>query len=357
MERENSPLEIFKDSFQIKAYKIKKEVLRTILSILAVIYGFVVVLRRYIYENEIFVRKKRLPKPVISIGNLSVGGTGKTPVVIETAKRLQEKGFNVVVLSRGYKRKSKGTLIVSNGKNIFVSWEEAGDEPYLIASYGIPVVVSSSRYKAGKHALKHLPVDIFLLDDGFQHYQLDRDIDVVLVDATRPFWEDDLLPLGRLREPISVALNYIDMFILTKTYTLSNIEKKRISYHLSKYFKPVFIAEEQFNRLTNFKDDFPIDILKDKNIGLFAGLGNNKQFFDAVSKLAKEYNFNIKAYKEFPDHYDYRKFSLPDVDVDFWITTEKDFIKLPNTDKILALKYEIKLPDKYIREITHRLNL
>ncbi len=350
--------ESFKDKWQITFHNLKKDLIETFLTFLAVIYGFVVVLRRYIYENSIFVRKRKLPKPVISIGNISVGGTGKTPVVIATAKKLQEEGYNVVVLSRGYKRKSRGTILVSNGKNIFVkSWEEAGDEPYLIASYGIPVVVSSSRYKAGKYALKYLPVDIFLLDDGFQHYQLDRDIDIVLVDATRPFWEDNLLPLGRLREPINIALNYIDIFVLTKTYSLSRIEKERVYYHLTKYFKPVFVAKEKFEKLTNFKDDFPIDILKGKHVGVFAGLGNNQQFFDAISKLAKEYNFCISAYKEFPDHYDYKKLDLPNVNVDFWITTEKDFVKLPYTQNILALKYEIELPSQYLSEILTRLNL
>jgi len=323
-----------------------------------VFYGLIVVSRRYIYENEIFVRKKKLPKPVISIGNISVGGTGKTPTVIETAKKLQEKGFNVVVLSRGYKRKSKGTVLVSDGKRIFVNWQEAGDEPYLIAKYGIPVVVSKSRYKAGKYALKHLQnVDIFILDDGFQHYQLDRDIDIVLVDATRPFWEDDLLPLGRLREPVHIALNYIDMFILTKTYSLSRIERERIYYHLTKYFKPVFVAEESFSKLTNFKDDFPLDILKGKHIGVFAGLGNNQQFFNTMRKLAKKYKFCIDSFIEFPDHHDYKNFDLPAIDVDYWITTEKDFIKLPENDRVLALKYEIKLPSDYISNILYRLKL
>jgi len=357
LDKELSFIENLKDRVEINIHRTKRDFKEVILSFLSALYGFAVVFRRYIYENEIIVKKKRLPKPVVSIGNFSVGGTGKTPAVISLAKKLQKQGFNVVVLSRGYKRKSKGTILVSDGKKIFVSWEEAGDEPYLIASYGIPVVVSSSRYKAGKFALEHLSVDIFLLDDGFQHYQLDRDIDIVLVDATKPFWEDELLPLGRLREPINIALNYVDMFLLTKTFSLSKLERERIYYHLTKYFKPVYIAEEKFNKLTNFKDDFPIDILKGKHIGVFSGLGNNQQFFNTMTKLSKIYNFCISSYYEFPDHHDYKRFSLPNVCVDFWITTEKDYIKLPTKQNILALKYEMEVPSEMVREILYRLKL
>ena len=321
---------------------------------LSEIYGFLAILRRDIYYSGL-LKQKVLPRPVISVGNINVGGTGKTPIVISIAKRLQEMGYYVVVLSRGYKRKSRGTVLVSDGKNVFVDWKTAGDEPYLIAKNGIPVVVSKDRYKAGKYVLGKLPVDIFILDDGFQHYQLKRNVDIVVVDGTRPFWEDDLLPLGSLREPPEAVIEYADILILNKLYTLTNLEIKRLEYHLKRYLKPVYLSKEKFEKLTNFEDDFPLEILTKKRVGIFAGLGNNNQFFRVMDSLSKKYNFCITERVSFPDHYDYKKLNLPDVDVDYWITTEKDFVKLEYTNRILALKYEVILDEEFYKEILSRI--
>ncbi len=334
--------------------KIWKDIKDFILYFLSEIYGFFAVLRRDLYYGGFF-KRKALPRPVISVGNINVGGTGKTPIVISLAKRLQEMGYYVVVLSRGYKRKSKGTVLVSDGKNIFVDWEKAGDEPYLIAKYGIPVVVSEDRYKAGKSILGKIPVDIFILDDGFQHYQLKRNVDIVVVDGTRPFWEDELLPLGTLREPVEVVIEYADIFVLNKLYTLNLIEQKRLELHLKNYLKPIFSTKEKFEKLTNFEDDFPLSILTKKRIGIFSGLGNNRQFFKVMDILSKKYNFCITERVSFPDHYDYKKLDLPDVEVDYWITTEKDFVKLEYTYKILALKYEVSFEEEFYREVINRI--
>lgn len=335
---------------------LNKDVKEIGLEILAGIYGFGAIIRRELYESDI-LPKKRLPKPVISVGNLNTGGTGKTPIVIYLSKKLQSLGFNVVVLSRGYKRKSRGTLIVSDGNNIFHSWEKVGDEPYLIALNKIPIVVSNSRYKAGLKALEKLKVDIFILDDGFQHFQLERDIDIVVVDGTRPFWEDNLLPLGTLREPEDIAANHADVFILNKIASLSLVEKERLKLHLEKYLKPVFLTKEKFEKLTNLEKEFPLDILKNKKIGVFSGLGNNEQFFQLLERLSHKYNFCIKGFKSLPDHYDYKNFKLPNINIDYWITTEKDLIKIPHNKRILALKYEIELDDEFIRLILDKANL
>ncbi|RUM58844.1 MAG: tetraacyldisaccharide 4'-kinase [Persephonella sp.] len=334
--------------------EIYRELKEFILYFLSQVYGFFAVLRRDLYYNG-FIRQKSLPRPIISVGNLSVGGTGKTPIVIDIAKKLQERGYYVVVLSRGYKRKSRGTLLVSDGKKIYTDWKSAGDEPYLIAKYGIPVVVSKDRYKAGKFVLGKVDVDVFILDDGFQHYQLKRDVDIVVVDGTKPFWEDEVLPLGRLREPPEVAIEYADIFLINKVYTLDLIEIKRLEFHLEKYLKPVFVAKEKFEKLTNFEDDFPLDILYRKRVGLFAGLGNNKQFFKVMEKLSREYDFCITERISLPDHYNYKKLELPDVDVDYWITTEKDLVKLSYRYRILALKYEVSFDEKFYDELIDRI--
>lgn len=285
------------------------------------IYGFVASLRRYLYEKKI-LKKKKLPKPVISIGNLSVGGTGKTPLTITISKYLQQKGYKTVVLSRGYKRKSKGTVVLYKNKN----WQEVGDEPYLIFKNNIPVVVDSSRYRAGKKAIEIFNPDIFILDDGFQHFQLERDINILVVDLSRPFWEDKLLPYGRLREPLSFY-KYADLFLITKWK--QNKEKIKV---LESFNKPFFLTEEKIEGLTDLNKNYDFSILKNKEVVVFSGLGNNKYFFDIVKELSKKYRFKIRSFLSFPDHYNYKDFNLEDKYI--YLTTEKDLIKIKNNGNI-----------------------
>ncbi len=325
--------------------------MKLIYFILSLIYGFLAILRRYLYEHNL-LKKKKLPKPVISIGNLSVGGTGKTPLTIFTVRELQKKGLKPCVLSRGYKRKSDETLIISDGKKIFFSWEYAGDEPFIMAKRGIPVVVGRERYKAGLLALKSLNPDVFILDDGFQHFQLYRDINILIVDSTNPFWKDNLIPLGRLREPKSFY-KYADFFVVTKLSNLDNKEKKEFLEEIKKFEKPYFIAKERLNGLID-KDynKYDFSILKGKNVVVFAGLGNNQQFFNTAKKLSKEYNFKIKQFISFPDHYDYKQLDLPDSDI--YLTTEKDIIKIKK-ENVFAILYDFEVDDKYINKICEKL--
>ncbi len=304
------------------------------------IYSLLAKLRRELYEKN-FIKKKKLPKPVISVGNLSVGGTGKTPFTIYLSKLLQKYGYKVCVLSRGYRRKSKGTILVSDGKNIFVNWQESGDEPYLIALNNIPVVVSSSRYEAGLKALENFDVDIFILDDGFQHFQLYRDFDILLVDARKPFWEDKPLPFGRLRESVE-TYKYADILVVTKAKN----ESKKLIQKLKTFEKPFFFAKEVSNRITDFENEYPLNFLNGKEIFVFSGLANNEQFFDYVANIAKQIGFKITGFKGFKDHFDYEKFSLPKAN--FYLTTEKDLVKIKNKLKgVYALKYQFKLPEEF----------
>ncbi len=324
--------------------------------LLAKLYGNLAYLRRKLYKAGI-LKTKKLDIPVISIGNLSVGGTGKTPITIETARYFKEKGLKPCVLSRGYKRESKGVVVVSDGENIFTDIKTSGDEPYLIATHKIPVVVGEDRYEAGLKAIKELSPDLFVLDDGFQHYQLERDIDVIVIDATQPFWKDELLPLGRLREPRSFN-KYADAFIITKTFLLSEKEKEEFFYYLDQYTKPYFVAKEKFVRFTDGNLEYNFDIMVNVEVGIFAGLGNNKQFFRYMLDCADKCGFKIKYTLSFPDHHPYDTLKLPE-DVDFWITTYKDFIKLsPDIIKkynIVALMYDVELPEDYFRYLEKKL--
>ncbi len=171
------------------------------------LYSLALRLRALLYRSGI-LKTHRLPRPVISIGNITVGGTGKTPVTAYIARFLLAQGYRVAVLSRGYGGSLEGqTCVVSDGATIMLSARECGDEPYLLASTvpGLMVVIGTDRYAAGQLAMQQLSPDIFLLDDGFQHLRLHRDLNILLLDFSRPFGNGLTLPAGILREPLSAV--------------------------------------------------------------------------------------------------------------------------------------------------------
>lgn len=180
-------------------------------------YALVLRLRAFGYRTGL-LRSRRLPRPVISVGNLTLGGTGKTPTTVWLATQLMARGLRVAVLSRGYGGSAEGTVrVVSDGKKILLTPEEAGDEPYLLARKvpGLMVVIGADRYQAGLLALAELEPDIFILDDGFQHLRLRRDLNLLLMDCARPFGNGRVLPAGFLREPERAAQR-ADLVLLTR---------------------------------------------------------------------------------------------------------------------------------------------
>ena len=192
-----------------------------LLTPLSYIYALVLKTRGWLYDCR-FLKQKQLPCRVISVGNIVAGGTGKTPVVIWIAKYLQNEGFQVGILLRGYGREDRhSNLIVSDGKGgVLTPLTESGDEASMIARKlpGVPVVVGSDRYTAGLEVIElwgHTE-GVLILDDGFQRRQLGRDLDILTIDSTQPFGTGKLLPAGTLREP-KTALNRADVLLLTRT--------------------------------------------------------------------------------------------------------------------------------------------
>ena len=182
------------------------------------LYGAGVSLRHRLYGAG-FLKAGSLPCRVISVGNLAVGGTGKTPMTIYVAGLLKGLGYRVVVISRGYQgRKEKSGGIVSDGQTIQMGPQDAGDEPYLMALKleGVPVLVGKDRFRIGMMAVREFVPDVLVLDDGFQHLKVHRDLDLLLLDASRPFGNGHLLPRGVLREPID-RLNRGDAIVLTRS--------------------------------------------------------------------------------------------------------------------------------------------
>ena len=302
------------------------------------VYGGAAKLRRTLYKKRL-LKAHRLPCPVISIGNLTVGGTGKTPMVAFVAKLLKEKGYRVAVLSRGYKgRAQKRGGVVSDGRSIFMTVRDAGDEPVMLANQleGVPVLVGADRFRSGKVALERFQSNVLILDDGFQHLSLERDLDVVLMDYRYPLGNGDVLPRGPLREPVS-ALSAADGIVFTRCDDppLASAPVLSPLLGLAAFLKkPVFFA-------AHFPVTGPIlkgnqkrcgaDAVKGKPGIAFSGIAQNKDFRRSLGML----NCDIRAFFEFPDHHFYTQEELEEIwqkgrreGAFFVATTEKDYARI-----------------------------
>jgi tetraacyldisaccharide 4'-kinase len=295
------------------------------LSALSLLYKFAVSANNFLYKKKIRQIKK-LPCVVISAGNICAGGTGKTPLVIYLAELTRKLGYKPAIVTRGYKGgyEKKGG-IVSDGKKICANQKNAGDEPFMIAKRlkNIPVIAGKNRYKSGILAIERFGANIIILDDGFQHQKLFRDINLLLADYKKPFGNKKLLPRGILREPIS-SVKRADALILTRAENFISENIKKITA------SPIFKSAHAPFIIKNKKA--VINFLKNKKAVIFSGIAKNKEFYKTVNKLG----CSIKNFIEFEDHHKYQKKDFEKINnaakiinADFIITTEKDYVKIP----------------------------
>lgn len=307
------------------------------------VYSGIQFLRAGLYRVGILTTR-RLPRPVISIGNITVGGTGKTPVTAHIARLLIQQGFKVAILSRGYGGSLEGqTLVVSDGATVMLGPQECGDEPFLLASTipGLIVVIGSDRYAAGQLAMSQLSPDIFILDDGFQHLRLHRDLNILLLDHTSPFGNNRTLPAGLLREPTAAA-SRADLIILTRCpedATNSNPVPG----------KPTITASHCLIDAVPLRGDNPLPLaaLHGPKFLAFAGIAQPEFFFDGL----RSKGINLVHTLPFPDHagYDHTRVAeinaaLQSCAAEYAITTEKDGVKLKQLlPEIAAVTYVARL--------------
>jgi tetraacyldisaccharide 4'-kinase len=309
-----------------------------------------VVRTRSLFYSLGLLKTKALPCPVISVGNITVGGTGKTPLVIAIAKGLMNRGIHVAILSRGYKRTETSEPVVSDGKTLFLSPEESGDEPFLMAKAcpGIPVLVGKDRFVNGRIALQRFGVKGFLLDDGFQHLPLYRDINILLIDSHIGFGDHTLLPRGIMREPLS-HLRRAQLFLLTKVEnreTCQPLEKKIHEIHPT---VPVFHSHYEPASLVGPQEEQEeLHSLKGTKILALSGIANTHYFTSLLRKCGVE----IKKEAIFPDHHLYNAKDLSFIKekskgLDCIVTTEKDMVKLKRLPighlPLRALRIEVKI--------------
>lgn len=277
-------------------------------------------------------RAGRLPRPVISIGNLSWGGSGKTPVTAAIAAYLRDQGSRVAILSRGYGRQDKEVRVVSRGDGPLMGPRLAGDEPVLLAGLlpGVAVVVGADRYRAGRHALERLEPQpsLFLLDDGFSHLGLARDLDLLVFPAADPFAGGRLPPSGRLREPL-VAATYADAVLLTG-FDLP----EEGGQQLARALRPAGFGGPGFTCRTEVGEPRQLPDASrpcGKRALVVSAIARPDEFLHTVRRLG----FEIADQLSFPDHHRYPSASLEKIRqafrksvADCVLTTSKDRVKL-----------------------------
>jgi tetraacyldisaccharide 4'-kinase len=331
-----------------------RKLLLSPLYLLSLIYRFLVQSRQTLYSRGI-LQSCALPCRVISIGNITLGGTGKTPAAIYLAQLFQARGMKTVVLSRGYKgTSSEEAAVVSDGKRILLDVREAGDEPFLLSKTlpGVPVIIGKNRVVSGQRAIEQFSPEIAILDDGFQHLQLKRDVDIVLIDLHYGFGNGHLVPRGMLREPLS-SMRRANIFLLTKrTGTRDNkeVEEKIIALTAG---APTFFTHYEINCLTSLHDSKQTDLRTLHGIKVLAlsGIGNPHYF----SYLLRLNGLSVAEEVVLPDHHYYTPQDVSRLGeylnrVDCIITTAKDsckmdremFKKLP----ILTLEVMLKIQDE-----------
>ena len=311
----------------------------------------VVKLRRRLYSQGI-LQAKHLPCKVISIGNVVAGGSGKTPATITIARLLKEHtNLKIAVASRGYRSRSKGCAVVSDGKNILLNPYEAGDEPYLLGRSlpDVPVLIGKDRFESGLMANQNWGTQIIILDDGFQYLKLKRDVNIVTMDATRPFGLDHILPRGYLREPLSTLKN-ADIILLTRVDQCKDLNSVRDRLDSIVPSVPRFESIHAPSSLIRMDthQDVGLDAVKNKNVLSVCGIANPLSFTETIQTLNPAKLNQIS----FPDHHEYTIKDIKkieqtafDTGADLIITTEKDAPKLSSINilPVLSLVIELKL--------------
>jgi tetraacyldisaccharide 4'-kinase len=345
----------------------RANVLRGLLFALSFGYRAAVQTRLFLYRKRIF-RERTLGCLVISIGNLTVGGTGKTPIVEKFARALQNGGRRVAILSRGYKSvpqaqpkrwfgrfRKKIELpprIVSDGKSLLLGSLEAGDEPYMLANNlkDVVVLVDKNRVKAGKFAIQELGVDTLLLDDGMQFLHLKHRLDIVLIDRQAPFGNEYLLPRGTLREPPRNLRRASYIFITKCTGEPNDELIARIREH-NRTAEIIECAHKPLHLQNVFTAErLPLEKLRGAYIGALSGIAAPESFEDALVKLGAK----IELAKHYTDHHRYTEGELQNFvnrclrrDLHMVVTTEKDAVRFPRLIKpevpIYFLRVEIEI--------------
>ena len=310
-----------------------------------------------------------IPVPVISIGGITVGGAGKTPFANFLAAALRRRGLSPAILTRGYRRRYPAEhLIFAPGAKVSPFY--TGDEAQiLLRAANAPIGIGAKRYESAQILLRQFPeTDIILLDDGFQHALMPRNLDIVLIDGLDPFGQEELVPLGRLREPLT-ALDRADLFVVTRAANdqrFAAIRSRLLQYNAH---APVFRTRLNVRGWRDYHNGEMLPPLTSRKVGAFCGLGNPQNFWDTLESL----DLNVAFRWAFPDHHSYKPAELFRITrqsqmhgADILVTTEKDRINCPShLEKAiqplnlawLEIEFELEDEPKFLDYLTQRLSL
>ncbi len=336
--------------------------LLAVLKGLSVVFAAVVSIRGLFYRIGL-LRRYPLGTQVISIGNVTAGGTGKTPVTELFARTLAAKGRKVAILSRGYRRKEAPLwkrlltgvvtppLVVSDGRRILLDSETGGDEPYMLASNlpGVAVVVDRNRVKAGRYAVKRLGCDTLILDDGFQYQKLRHSVEVVLVDSTNPIGNGNMLPRGILREPAR-HLKRADIVFLTKCRGDVSAARALVRRYNAKAAIVECNHAPKVLKDVWSRESFPLDFLQGKTLCTLSGIASPKGFENSLRHMGAK----VVWCERYADHHRYQPAEIlyalnrtADMGADALVTTEKDAVRFPRFEttpvKCLYLRIAIEI--------------
>ena len=315
-----------------------------ILYLISLVYKGLVNLRLLGYELG-FSGKERLNCFVISLGNITVGGTGKTPTAQRLAKEIRDMGYRVVILNRGYRAKFYGEVgIVSDGKNLNMDATAAGDEAYMLAKHlpDVPVLIGARRAVTGQYAIENFGAEVVILDDGYQHWQVIRDFDILLIDAVSIFGNGHLLPRGTLRESIS-HISRADVCLLTKVDQAAEGSRDLIRQTVRKYNSSAQIVESIHEPRcliplaewsTNLAGEgISVATINARKVMAVSAIGNPASFERTLRDLGAEIISSLR----YPDHHDYTVMEMEDIlrqadsfGAEMIIVTEKDAVKIPD---------------------------
>jgi len=318
-------------------------VVQKLLVPIAWFYGSFLWLRNVAYDLKM-IRIYRAKIPVISVGNMTVGGTGKTPFIEYLLVHYSAQNINACVISRGYKRTTSGLQVVSDGKRIFGNALEYGDEPLQIAKkfpHSI-VVVDEDRSRAVDYVTKRFNPALILLDDGFQHRSLGRNVDIVMIDGRKNLVKTPMLPAGRRREPLS-ALQRADLLVFTQVTSSSNDILASLKKYATAPSVGVRRQAKQFHSLANDRTA-SIDIFRNAPCVAFCGVGNPQGFKTTLAEIG----VNILDFLIYPDHHIYSGAELANIrrhfelhKAQYLVTTEKDAMRLQSLNKNLDFPWDL----------------
>ncbi len=322
--------------------------LTIITHILSYFYLGVVTLRNRFYDRGL-LKEVKLPCPVISVGNITVGGTGKTPCVIMLAQMLKKNGFRPAVISRGYGGRSTNPVnVVSNGEAILLDSETAGDEPFLMADVlkGIPVITGAERKVTGKAAIEKYGADVIICDDAMQHRQIFRDINLILWDSEGLKGNYHVLPRGKLREPVEEIRRASAMLFTRADADVKPDAKIEEIIHACKI--PVFISSHHPEAIISGDERIqkPVSELSGKKVYAFCGIANPASF----EKTLLAAGAKLSALECFPDHHGYDEKEIEKIKTgffesgaDYLLTTQKDAVRLRNYPGFLKMLFSLRI--------------